>query len=97
MGPWCTGTLSGGVLGERVLINNKPQAASTRGTSKTPVCFHMTQEVFKIVMVQARDKLDLRSVIENDVAEGACLLSHAPFFFSLVRQPCLTSSTYEPV
>ena len=34
-----------------------------------------------MVGVQAQDKPDARSAMENDAAEGACLLSHVSIFF----------------
>ena len=58
----------------------KPRAASTRVTSKDLVCFHMKQEVFKMVRVKAQDKPDTRSAMENGADEVACLFSHAPLF-----------------
>ena len=50
----------------------------------------MKQEVFERVRVQARDKPDARSVMKNDAAKIACLLLHAPVFFSLPRRRCET-------
>ena len=45
-----------GRFGERALTNDEPQEASTRVASKTLVCFHMKQEVFKMVGVHVRNK-----------------------------------------
>ena len=53
--------------------------------------------VFTMVGVQARDKPDVWSVMENDTVEVACLRSHTPVFFSLVRHRCLTSQTHGPL
>ena len=76
---------------------NKPGAASTRVTSNTLMCFHMKQEVFKMVGMQARDKADTRSAMENDATKAAWFLLHAPIYFSSARRRCLTSPTRGPL
>ena len=78
--------VDGGRFRERALINDEQRAASTRVTSKALVCFHMNREVFKMVRLQARDKPNTWYAMENDVAKVACLLSHAPVFFSSARR-----------
>ena len=87
-----------GRFGELTLINNKPRAASTiRVTSNTLMCFHMKEEVFKMVGMQARDKADTRSAMENDATKAAWFLLHAPIYFSSTRRRCLTSPTRGPL